>query len=166
MAESSRKSAGPKSAGPKGKLARSDSEALIALAAEEGAKARAPAGSPGQEDLPEDLIEENRRSMEAFVRTNAAVLDGMAALSAEILTFGNKRFGANIERSQSLAGCEDAEQAFEVQTEFFESAVRQYLDQANNVMVIMSSISRSFWGPLESQTDEASERRSSDSGSG
>jgi hypothetical protein len=166
MADSSRKSAGTKGAGPKGKLARSDSEALIALAAEEGAKARAPAGSPGQEDLPEDLIEENRRSMEAFVRTNAAVLDGMAALSAEILTFGNRRFSANIEHSQSLAGCEDAEQAFEVQTEFFESAVRQYLDQANNVMAIMSSITCSFWRPLESQTDEASERRSRDSGSG
>jgi hypothetical protein len=167
MADSSRKTAGPKSAGPKGagpkgKPARSDSEALIALAAEEGAKARAPAGSPD----PEDLIEENRRSMETFVQANAALLDGMAALSAEMLAFGNKRFGANIERSQSLAGCEDTEQAFEVQTEFFESAVRQYLDQANNVMMIMSSISRSFWGPLGSQADEASEPRSGDSGSG
>ncbi len=167
MADSSRKTAGPKSAGPKGagpkgKPARSDSEALIALAAEEGAKARAPAGSPD----PEDLIEENRRSMEAFVQANAALLDGMTALSAEMLAFGNKRFSANIERSQSLAGCEDAEQAFEVQTEFFESAVRQYLDQANNVMMIMSSISRSFWGPLGSPADEASEPRSGDSGSG
>ncbi len=167
MADSSSKTAGPKSAGPKGagpkgKPARSDSEALIALAAEEGAKARAPAGSPD----PEDLIEENRRSMEAFVQANAALLDGMTALSAEMLAFGNKRFSANIERSQSLAGCEDAEQAFEVQTEFFESAVRQYLDQANNVMMIMSSISRSFWGPLGSQADEASEPRSGDSGSG
>ncbi len=167
MADSSRKTAGPKSAGPKGagpkgKPARSDSEALIALAAEEGAKARAPAGSPD----PEDLIEENRRSMETFVQANAALLDGMAALSAEMLAFGNKRFSANIDRSQSLAGCEDAEQAFEVQTEFFESAVRQYLDQANHMMVIMSSISRSFWGPLGSPADEASEPRSGDSGSG
>ena len=149
------KSAGPKGAGPKGKPARSDSEALIALAAEEGAKARAPAESTD----PEDLIEENRRSMEAFVQANAAVLDGMAALSAEMMTFGNKRLSANIERSQSLAGCEDVEQAFQVQTEFFESAVRQYLDQANNVMVIMASISRTFWAPLESETDEASEQR-------
>ncbi len=167
MADSSSKTADPKSAGPKGagskgKPVRSDSEALIALAAEEGAKARAPAGSPD----PEDLIEENRRSMETFVQANAALLDGMAALSAEMLAFGNKRFSANIERSQSLAGCEDSEQAFEVQTEFFESAVRQYLDQANNVMMIMSSISRSFWGPLGSQADEASEPRSGDSGSG
>ena len=155
MADSSRKTVGSKGAGPKGKPARSDSEALIALAAEEGAKARAPAGSTD----PEDLIEENRRSMEAFVQANAAVLDGMAALSAEMMTFGNKRLSANIERSQSLAGCEDVEQAFQVQTEFFESAVRQYLDQANNVMVIMASISRTFWAPLESETDEASEQR-------
>ncbi len=162
MADSSKKTAGSKGAGSKGKPARSDSEALIALAAEEGAKARAPAGSTD----PEDLIEENRRNLEAFVQANAAVLDGMAALSAEMLTFGTKRFSANIERSQSLAGCEDAEQAFQVQTEFFDSAVRQYLDQANNMMMIMSSISRSFWGPLESQTDEASEQRSGDSGSG
>ena len=155
MADSSRKTVGSKGAGPKGKPARSDSEALIALAAEEGAKARAPAESTD----PEDLIEENRRSMEAFVQANAAVLDGMAALSAEMMTFGNKRLSANIERSQSLAGCEDVEQAFQVQTEFFESAVRQYLDQANNVMVIMASISRTFWAPLESETDEASEQR-------
>nr|NIS43877.1 phasin family protein [Desulfuromonadales bacterium] len=56
---------------------------------------------------------------------------------AEMLAFGNKRLSANIERSQSLAGCEDMEQAFQVQTEFFESAVRQYLEQANHVMTIM-----------------------------
>ena len=162
MADSSSRTAGPKSAGAKRRPARSDSEALVALAAEEGAKARAPASSPD----PEDLIEENRRSLEAFVQANAAVLDGLAALSAEMLAFGNKRLSANIERSQSLAGCEDLEQAFQVQTEFFESAVRQYLDQANNVMVIMASISRSFWAPLESETEEASEQRSGGSGSG
>jgi len=160
MVDSSRKTAGPKGAGPKGKPARSDSEALIALAAEEGAKARAPAGSGD----PEDLIEENRQSLEAFVQANAAVLDGMAALSAEMLAFGNKRLSANIERSQTLAGCEDIEQAFQVQTEFLESAMRQYLDQANNVMVIMASISRSFWAPLESEADEASEQRGGDTG--
>ena len=156
MADSSRKTAGPKGGGPKGKATRSDSEALIALAAEEGARVRAPAASTDHEDL----LEENRRSLEAFVQANAAVLDGMAALSAEMLAFGNKRLSANIERSQSLASCEDMEQAFQVQTEFFESAVRQYLDQANNVMTIMATISRSFWTPLEPRGEEASGRRS------
>lgn len=151
MADSSNKSAGPKKTGQKGRARRSDSEALKALAAEESALAKALAGSSDSEDL----MEENRRSLEAFVRANAAVLDGMAALSAEMLSFGNKRLSANIERSQSLAGCRDAEQAFQVHTEFFESAVRQYLDQANHVMTIMATISRSLWAPLEAQIDEA-----------
>ncbi len=160
MADSSKKTAGPKGAGPRGKSTRSDSEALIALAAEEGAKARAPAASTDHEDL----LEENRRSLEAFVQANAAVLDGMAALSAEMLAFGNKRLSANIERSQSLASCQDMEQAFQVHTEFFESAVRQYLDQANNVMTIMATISRSFWAPLESRSEEAAEERGGEPG--
>ena len=155
MAESSSKSAGPKSAGPKGRAKRSDSEALKALAAEEVAEVK----GPGATVVPEDLVEENRRSLEAFVRANAAVLDGMAALSAEMLAFGNKRLSANIERSQSLAGCQDVEQAFQVQTEFFESAVRQYLEQANHVMTIMTKISRSFWAPLEADGDEAAAPR-------
>ena len=103
---------------------------------------------------PEDLVEENRRSLEAFVEANAAIMDGMAALSAEIMAFGNKRLNANLERSQSLVSCEDAEQAFRVHSEFFESAVRQYLDQANNVMAIMASMTRGYWGPLEEQTKE------------
>lgn len=159
MADRSSKSAGPKSTGPKGRTTRSDSEALRAFAAEEGARVEAPAGSPA----PEDLVEENRRSLEAFVRANAAVLDGMAALSAEMLAFGNKRLNANIERSQSLAGCQDVEQAFQVHTEFLESAVREYLDQANHVMTIMATISRSFWAPLEAQVEAGAEAREGES---
>ncbi len=108
-------------------------------------------------------MEENRRSLEAFIRANAAVLDGMAALSAELLAFSNKRLSANIERSQSLASCQDIRQAFEVHTEFFESAVQQYLDQANNVMAIMASISSSFWSPLEAQSERAAEKRRGES---
>lgn len=162
MADSSSKTAGPKVAGSKSRAGRSDSEALIALAAEEGAKAR----TPRQPANAEDLIEENRQSLDAFVRANAAVLEGMAALSAEMLAFGNKRLSANIERSQTLAGCQDVEQAFQIQSEFFESAVQQYLDQANQVMAIMSTINRSFWPSLEMQSDETSQGRDGDSDSG
>lgn len=161
MADSSSKTAGPKVAGSKGRAGRSDSEALIALAAEEGAKARTPRQAAGAEDL----IEENRQSLDAFVRANAAVLEGMAALSAEMLAFGNKRLSANIERSQTLAGCQDMEQAFQIQTEFFESAVRQYLDQANQVVAIMSTINRSFWPFPEAQSDETDQAQDGDSDS-
>ena len=167
MADSSSNPASPKVAsskvaGSKGRAGRSDSEALIALAAEEGAKARTPKAPAGAEDL----IEENRQSMETFVRANAAVMEGMAALSAEMLAFGNKRLSANIERSQTLAGCHDMEQAFKVQTAFFESAVQQYLDQANQMMEIMTTINRSFWPSLEAENDEAGQGPGGDSETG
>jgi len=165
MAETSSKPAGPKGAGTRGKVTRSDSDALIALAAEEGAKARTRA-EPAEPAEPEDLIEENRQSMDAFIQANAAVLDGMAVLSAEMLAFGKKRLSANIERSQTLAGCHDMEQAFQVQAEFFESAVRQYLDQANHVMTIMTAINRSFWPQLVAEGEEAAPGQGGDSESG
>lgn len=170
MADSSSNPASPKVAsskvaGSKGRAGRSDSEALIALAAEEGAKA-SKARKPKEPAGAEDLIEENRQSVETFVRANAAVLEGMAALSAEMLAFGNKRLSANIERSQTLAGCHDMEQAFKVQTAFFESAVQQYLDQANQMMEIMTTINRSFWPSLETQNDEANQGPGGDSETG
>jgi len=155
MADQSTKPAGPKVAGSRSRAGRSDSEALIALAAEEGANSKRPEKPADAEAL----IEQNRQSMESFTRANAAVLEGMAALSAEMLAFGNKRFSANVERSQTLAGCQDMEQAFKVQTEFFESAVRQYLDQANQVMAIMSTINRSFWPSIETPGGEAGRGR-------
>ncbi len=113
---------------------------------------------PLKRSNPEELVEENRRSLEA-VEVNAAIKDGMAALSSEILSFGNKRLNANLEWSQSLVACKDAEQAFRVHTEFFESAVRQYLNQANNVMAIMASMTGGVWAPLEEQTKESLRQR-------
>ena len=142
-----------KTSGTRGKAGRSESEALKNLAA----RARSADEQSAIRSNPEEIAEENRRSLEAFVEANAAIMDGMAALSAEILAFGNKRLNANLERSQLLAACEDAEQAFRVHSEFFESAVRQYLDLANNLMTIMASMTRGYWQPLEEQTKETLE---------
>ncbi len=115
--------------------ARSESKALKDLAA----RAKSADERAAKRSNPEELVEKNRRSLEAF-EVNAAIKDGMDALSSEILSFGNNRLNANLEWSQSLVACKDAEQAFRVHTEFFESAVRQYLNQANNVMAIMASM--------------------------
>ena len=134
----------------------------MAFASEESAKPQAPT-EPAPSANP---VEESRQSLDAFVRANAAVLDGMATLSAEMLAFGNKRLSANIERSQTLAGCQDMEQAFKIQQEFFESAVRQYLDQANQVMTIMATINQGLWAPLEDLGDDAGQGSGGNSGSG
>ncbi len=103
----------------------------------------------------EAFLDEDSGSLKAFVEANEAIMNGMATLSAEMMAFGTKRLRANLERTDTLTGCRDVEQAFRVQCEFFESATQQYLDQANQVMNIMAAMTGAFWTPLEEQTKDA-----------
>ncbi len=141
-----------KTAGTTRKAVRSSSKALSARVAKTSSE-----NQPAAEHSDTaDLTEANRRSLQNFVEANVAIMDGMNALSAEMAAFGGKRLNANLERSQSLLGCEDGEKALRVHSEFFESATRQYLEQASSVMEVMTSISRGFWTALDQRTEETS----------
>ncbi len=93
--------------------------------------------------------------LEAFVQANEAIMNGMAALSSEMLAFGDKRLRQNIERSESLVGCKDAEEAFRTQFDFAQSATQQYLDQTNNLLTILAKMTGDFWAPLQEHTRQA-----------
>lgn len=101
---------------------------------------------------PDAVIDENQANLAAFVEANEAIMAGMATLSAEVVGFGTKRLRDNIERTESLLACRDPEQAFRMQCEFFEQATQQYLDQANQVMTIMTAITQNFLAPFEERT--------------
>lgn len=101
---------------------------------------------------PDAIIDENQANLAAFVEANEAIMAGMATLSAEVVGFGTKRLRDNMERTESLLACRDPEQAFRVQCEFFEQATQQYLDQANQVMTIMTAITQNFLAPFEERT--------------
>ncbi len=101
------------------------------------------------------LTDENTQNLEAFVRANEAIMNGMAALGSEMLAFGSKRLSENVERSGSLISCNDAEESFRIQWGFFQSATQQYLDQTNNMLAIMAKMTGDFWAPVEERTNEA-----------
>lgn len=101
---------------------------------------------------PDAIIDENQANLAAFVEANETIMAGMATLSAEVVGFGTKRLRDNIERTETLLACRDPEQAFRVQCEFFEQATQQYLDQANQVMTIMTAITQNFLAPFEERT--------------
>ena len=101
---------------------------------------------------PDAIMDENQANLAAFVEANEAIMAGMATLSAEVVGFGTKRLRDNMERTESLLACRDPEQAFRMQCEFFEQATQQYLDQANQVMTIMTAITQNFLAPLEERT--------------
>lgn len=188
MANSTRKTAGTR-----GKTARSGHEALSACvakkipenepAAAHGGDTAEPVEAPVEDAAEEqrenaevaaeaaeamDLDEASRHSLRAFVEANVAIMNGMNTLSAEMAAFGGKRLNANLEHTQSLVDCDDPEKALRVQSEYFEAAMRQYLDQAGNVMQIMASISRGFWRALDPHAQQSLRDRggSSDPGKG
>ena len=140
-----------KNPGRKRKAARLHPEAIAAGGTQKSSGVEQPAE---RSDI-EAFLDEDSGNLKTFIEANEAIMNGMATLSAEMMAFGTKRLRANIERSETLTGCGDVEQAFRVQCEFFESATQQYLGQANQVMNIMAAMTKAFWTPLEAQTKEA-----------
>ena len=88
---------------------------------------------------------------ETFVQSNEAILAGMAALNSEMATFCNERLRENVERSGSLMGCSDAEEAFKIQWDFCQRATEQYLNQTSNLLGIMAKMTGNFLTPFQEQ---------------
>ena len=130
---------------------RLDPQDLMTKSAKKGSASKT-ATERLEHDAPTD---ENKQNLETFVQANEAIMNGMAALSSEMLVFGNKRLRENIERSESLMSCNDAEEAFRIQWDYFQSATQQYLDQTNDMLAIMAKITGDFWAPVEERTKEA-----------
>ncbi len=104
-----------------------------------------PADNPADDPARSD---DQANSLQAFVETNEAIMTGMATLGAEMVTFGSQRLCANLERSESLAACNDLTQVVQIQSDFIEAATRQYQAQTNMVLSIMTAMSRGLWAPL------------------
>jgi hypothetical protein len=77
---------------------------------------------------------------ETFVQSNEGILAGMAALNTEMATFCNERLRVNVERSESLMGCSNAEEAVKIQWDFCQRATEQYLNQTSNLLGIMAKM--------------------------
>ena len=97
-------------------------------------------------------LDGNREGFELFIQSNEAIMSGMAALSAEMIEFGNRRIRENIACSESLSHCSEAEEALRVQYEFYQAATQQYLDQTNRMLNLMTKITGDFWAPLQERT--------------
>lgn len=88
------------------------------------------------------------------MEANDAMVTGLTKLGEEMVTFGNARVNAQMNRSVSLLKCGDAQEAFQVNSEFFQEATKQYLDEANNLLTLMAKMTTDFWRPLETRTNE------------
>ncbi len=104
----------------------------------------------------EAFLVSSKDHLDAFLNANETIMNSMAALNADVMAFGNRRLSENIERTESLADCEGAEEAFRVHSEFFQTATQQYLEQTSTVLSTLSKMTEEFWGPLRTHKEETS----------
>ena len=104
----------------------------------------------------EAFLVSSKDHLDVFLNANETIMKSMAALNAEVMAFGNRRLCENIERTESLADCEGAEEAFRVHSEFFQTATQQYLEQTSTVLSTLSKMTEEFWGPLRTHKEETS----------
>ncbi len=104
-------------------------------------------------------LPENSADLEAFLQANEAIMNGLAALSSEMMDFSNRQLHEFTKRSESLVGCKDADQAFRIQCEFAQTTTQQYLDQTNNMLSILAKMSQDCLNPLQEHTRQALRER-------
>ena len=68
----------------------------------------------------------NGEGIETAMESQRAVMDGMAEISQEVMTFMSHRLQEDMEASKSLMACKTPEEAFHVQRRFAETATREY----------------------------------------
>ncbi len=93
--------------------------------------------------------------VDPFLQANEAIMDGMTALSSEMMDFSKRRLGEVTKRSESLLGCKDIDQALRIQYEFAHTTTQQYLEQTNNLLAILAKMTQDFWNPLQGLTRQA-----------
>ena len=89
------------------------------------------------------------------LESQRAVMDGMAEIGQEMMTFVNRRFQEDMEVSRLLLECKTPEEAFDVQRRFAETATRAYFEEVRKVMELAAKVARDGWAPVERRTAEA-----------
>lgn len=97
----------------------------------------------------------NGEAFETFVKANQAMMDGWAALNQELMAFTDRRLREGFERTESLIGCSNPEDAFKLQCGFAKTAGEDYLAESQKLMGLMMEISRDCWAPVEDRTRQA-----------
>lgn len=94
----------------------------------------------------------NGEGIETAMESQRAVMDGVAEIGQEVMTFMGHRLQEDMEVSRSLMACTTPEEAFHVQCRFAETATREYFDQARKVMEMAARVARDSWAPVERST--------------
>lgn len=91
----------------------------------------------------------NGEALEAMVKANEAMLQGLVAMQRELMEFGNARLRQDLETQEVLSHCSDLQEAYRVQAEFAQKAMQHYAQETAKLIELSTKIGCECWGPLE-----------------
>jgi hypothetical protein len=97
----------------------------------------------------------NTEALEAMIKANAAMLQGMAEMQREIMEFSSTRLRLDVETQEALAHCSDLREAFQVQADFTQKAMCDYVEQVAKMMNLSAKVSCDCRDPFEHATRAA-----------
>ena len=108
------------------------------------------------------LIGGSGENVAAVMKSSEAVLQGIASLGNEVVSFANQRLQENLATSQEFSQCRDVTQAFRLQCDYARKATEQYMEEANKIMELANSMTRESMLPFEERTRETLRRMNGD----
>lgn len=105
----------------------------------------------------QSIAEANNEALETLMKANDALMSCALEFTQEVLAFNANRLQENVRRSQTLLSTRDPEAAFRAESEFYQSAVQQYVDQAGKMLALITRMNRECWAPWEDRVKAAIE---------
>ncbi|MDH3473049.1 MAG: phasin family protein [Rhodospirillales bacterium] len=97
----------------------------------------------------------NGTAMAAYLEASRAFTNGLTALNSEVLSFATKRWGYDMDLSQSLTGCDNWAKASALQQDWAQQAMKDYVEEASRLMDMASEMTQEAWHPLYESSTEA-----------
>ncbi len=88
-------------------------------------------------------------AMNALLKANDVMVQGMMAWSREMADFTHARLQEGAERSAALMQCTDPNAALALHREFAAKATGQYLEEAGKLTTMAMQVASQCWSPIE-----------------
>lgn len=116
------------------------------------AKTETPAAKGNGHNPVFDAAEMSRltgKNMEATTRIARAYFNGATKLNQEFIKFLNARMRKDFESAQAIVAARSGEEALQAQAQFFESAFRDYADEASKMLNFAADIAKETLKPAD-----------------
>jgi Phasin protein len=103
----------------------------------------------------QSAFEMNRKNLETASVMNQKLYEALRVYNEELVKFGSIRLKEDFDIPQQLSECKTAQDFVTVYTDFFQTALKQYSDEANALAKIYSQATGETFESIKQQADSA-----------